>query len=584
MNTFLTKISQLPSIQKVLFLSNRGEVLFADDGVADAARQASLWQTIIGELHTPMEAELFFEHGGYYLHSTEIGYIIIGMNSFSRLASIKAACSQLQTKLSDATICKKVLFRMLQEADEKLKPQFVLTLLPYADEEVAEKLVVLLRQSMQFEPDVRVKLLDNICRVLGQCRSHAARHALLKMLHDHNAGASVLSEQVKKAAQVAVAQIELALPSETETVSSPVENHFAEVLPAAPQVDARASSAADKSRTTPMPEGPKIEALLQRGQKDAAIALMVEQIEICADKKKFDMAERLREWLIQADSSALREIIRTAEIIEEHKNATISDAHRAVWSKLGAELSTEEFSSLYHAMEHKHYRNSEIVVDQGQFISTLFFVDSGRVQLFSKSHGGEYALKVIEAGEIFGVETFFDISIWTMSARSLGADLSLLSWESLLRLKETTPALRSKLMDFSSLFKLTNISFDKVGITRRRFERMKVSGKVAVALLEKKGKESQESPFGTKGTLQDISRGGLAFSLRFSKKKNAVALLGQMVRVTVRTDLSAEPVQRNGVVKAVHCHDFVGNDYTIHMEFQQALSPAEVSQAVGKKH
>ncbi len=585
MNTFLTKIAQLPSIRTVLFLSTQGEVLFADEVVADVARQASLWQAIISELHTPIEAELFFEHGGYYLHSNEIGYLIIGMNGFDRLASIKAACAQLQTKLSDATICKKVLFRMLQDADETSKPQFVLTLLPYADEEVAEKLVVLLRQSGQFSPDIRAKLLDNICRVLGQSRSYVARQVLQKMLQGREAGAGDLTEKVKKAAQSAVAHLELALPPEIATTSSPVDNRPVKVLPAASKVDVRATSSAVAYKSPPqMPEQPKIEALLQGGQKAMAIALMVEQIEACADKKQFDMAERLREWLIQADSSALREIIRTAEIIEEQKNAAISEAHRAVWSKLGAELSTDEFSSLYHAMDHKHFRNGEIVVDQGQFVSSLFFVDSGRVQLFSKGHTGEYALKVIEAGEIFGVETFFDISIWTMSARSLGADISLLNWERLLQLKESTPALRNKLMDFSSRFKLTNISFDKVGITRRRFERTKVSGKVVVALLKTKGEESGESPFGTKGTLQDISRGGLAFSLRFTKKKNAVALLGQMVRVSVRTDLSADQLQRNGVVKAVQCHDFVGNDYTIHMEFAETLSPAEVAQAVGKKH
>lgn len=582
MNTFLSKISQLPSIQKVLFLSIRGEVLFANDEVTDAVQRASLWQAVIGELHSPMEAELYFAHGGYYLHSTEIGYIIIGMKNFDRLAGIKAACAQLQTKLSDSTICKKVLFRMLQDADQTLKSQFVLTFLPYADQEVAEKLLVVFRQSRQFAPEVRGELQENICRVLGQSRSPAAHHALQKMLSDHAAQADILDDKVHSAAQVAVAQLELALPRASDPVSSPAEDQPAKVQSAVGQVDSSACSAtAEKDVRPPIPEGSKIETLLQRGEKEAAIAVMVEQIEMCAAKNQFDMADRLREWLIQADSSALREIIRTAEIIEEQKNAAISDAHREVWSKLGAELSTEEFSSLYHAMDHRHYRNGEIVVEQGQFVSTLFFVDSGRVQLFSKGQGREYALKVIEAGEMFGAETFFDISIWTMSARSLGADISLLSWERLLRLKESSPALRGKLMDFSSRFKLTNSAFAKAGITRRLFERVKVSGKVTVVLLNKKG---GESAFGTKGTLLDISCGGLAFSLRFSKKKNAVALLGQLVRVSVRPNLSADLLQRNGVVKAVHCHDFVGNDYTIHMEFQQPLSPAEVSKAAGKKN
>ena len=584
MNTFLSKISQLPSIQTVLFLSTRGELLFSEDSkeTGELARQVSLWHAVIGDLHSPVEAELFFEQGGYYLHYTEIGYIIIGMNDFGRLPNIKAACAQLQAKLNDPIICKKVLLRMLQDADEAMKPQFVMTLLPYADKEIAEKLIILLRQNSQFSPHVRGKVLGNICQVLGESRSLAAWHALKKMVQDHDLGNTVLNDELKNAAQVAIAQLELALPPETTTVSpaSPrKDNRIANVLSdAAPSRPF--SSSAEKSRAAQVPEGSKIKDLLDRGKKGEAIAIMLEQIEICAHKKQFDMAEQLRDWLIQADSISLREIIRAAEIIEEQKNASISDEYRAVWSGLAGELSTEEFSALYHAMVHKQYNNGDIVVEQGQFVSILFFVNSGRVQLFSAGHGGEYALKTLEAGKIFGAETFFDISIWTMSARSLGAEISLLTWNRLLQLKEGSPALRTKLMDFCSRFKLSNVSFDKVGTTRRRYERVKVSGNVAVALHKKIG---DESFFGTKGNLLDISRGGLAFSLRFSRKKNAVSLLGQVVHVTVRTDFSPLPFQRNGVVKAVHCHDFVGNDYTIHMEFQETLTSAEVSQAVGRK-
>lgn len=585
MNTFLTKISQLPSIQKVLFLSSQGEVLFSDAGKdeGEADRQVSLWQAIIGALRSPIEAELFFEHGGYYLHYTEVGYIIIGMNGFGHLPNLKAACAQLQAKLSDPTICKKVLLRMLQDAEEAMKPQFVLALLPYADKEIAEKLIALLGQSPPPNVHVGIKLLGNICQVLGRCRSSAALRALQKIVQAHDSGRTVLNDELKTAVQVAIAQLELVLPPATGTAASDQDLNGGYELPSVQPKDRspRSSSpAAEKNHAAPqVPQELKIKDLLQRGKKGEAISLMLEQIEVCSQKKQFDMAEQLREWLIQVDSTSLREIIRAAEIIEEQKNASITDEYRAVWSKLAGELSMDEFSSLYHALVHKQYQNGDIVVEQGQFISTLFFVNSGRVQLFSAGHGGEYVLKTIETGEIFGAETFFDISIWTMSARSLGADISLLSWDRLLKLKENTPALRTKLMDYCSRYKLKYLSFDKVGTTRRRFERVKVSGNVAVSLSQKMG---EESFFGTKGNLLDISRGGLAFSVRFSRKKNAIALLGQVVNVTVRTDLSPNPVQRNGVVKAVHCHDFVGNDYTIHMEFQETLSSAEVSQAVGR--
>jgi len=578
MNAFLTKISELTSIQKVLLLSSRGELLFSNTQ-DETDGTISSWQAIINGLHSPAEAQLVFEKGSYYLRSTEVGYVIVGMNGFDRLQSIKAACTNLQSKLSDHTICRKVLLRMLHEADAASKPQFVMALFPFADENVAETIIVLLGRAAEFSPATREKLLANICQVLGQSGSSAGRRAVKDLLQNDGSGQVALNDEVRFAARVALAQLELDLSPESSSVqvrvASPAPKETVVAKPSA-----TAPSPVETQYVDEVPEGRKIQELLRQGRKGEAILLMLEQITICAGEKKFDLAEQLRDWLIQVDSTSLREIIRAAEIIDEAKKASISDEHLDVWSKLANTLSTEEFSSLYHAMVHKQYKNGQILVQQGKFNSTLFFVNKGRVQLYSASQGGEYALKVVNPGEIFGVETFFDISIWTVSARSLGADVSLLTWDRLLKLKEGNPGLRTKLMDFCTQFKLTNAGFNKVATTRRRFDRYKVSGKVAVSLVRTLG---EESFFGTKGALLDMSRGGVAFSLRFSKKKNAVTLLGQELEVTVRTDVSAEPIPRKGVVKAVQCHDFVGNDYTIHMEFDEALSNAEVHQAVGRK-
>jgi CRP-like cAMP-binding protein len=417
--------------------------------------------------------------------------------------------------------------------------------------------------------------------VLGQCASVAAKHALNNILQKNSSGRITLGNEEKYAAQVALAQLELDLPEETNTThhKNTLTDNITEGYPERSVPKSTSASFADQS-TEQMPEGQKIRELLHQNRKSEAVALIMEHIAICAGKKQFDLAEKLREWLIKIDFALLKEIIRAAEIIEEAKNASISDELLRVWYKLTKALSAEDFSSLYHVMEHRQYDNGELIVQQGEFLSALFFVNSGRIQLYSASQGGEYVLKVIGAGDIMGAETFFDISIWTMSARSLGADVSLLTWDRLVKLKESHPALQTKLMDFCSQFKLNDIFFNKLSTTRRQFERIKVSGKVAIALLKKMG---DEIFLGTKGDLLDISKGGLAFSLRFSKKQNAIALLGQGLRVTVRTDVSAVSVHRNGIVKAVQCHDYVGNDYTIHMEFGEELSSAEVSQVIGSK-
>jgi CRP-like cAMP-binding protein len=581
MNTFLNKLSQIPSIQEVLLLSPRGELLFCNNNNETAGDDSnvSLWNEIIKGLNPPVQAEFNFKKGVYSLHYTEIGYVIVGMKGNGSLQKIKNACANLQAKLSDRNLCKKVLLKMLREAEEKLKPKFVMMLISFADDEIAETLGALLDNEADLNPEMKTELLVNACQVLGQSASVTARLALKKILQKHYSSQITLENQVRYAAQVALTQLELDLPDKTNTVHLQSDKLPGNVPPVDhPETSARVLP--EKKAAAVLPEDRKIQELLNRNRKSEAVALILEQIEICACKKQFESAEKLRDWLMQIDSTLLKEIIRAAEIIEEEKNASIGDELSSVWNRLINTLSIEEFSSLYHVMVHKQYNNGELVVRQGEFLSTLFFVDNGRVQLSSAGHGQEHVLKVVKAGEILGAETFFDISIWTMSARSLGADLSLLTWDRLLKLKESNPALQTKLMDFCSRFKLTDTVFSKLGTTRRVFERIKVAGKVAVALQKQLGKESY---LGAKGDLLDISRGGLAFSLRFSKKKNAIALLGQGLRVIVRADASPFSVDRNGVVKAVQCHDFVGNDYTIHMEFGKVLSIAEVYQVTGLK-
>jgi hypothetical protein len=101
-----------------------------------------------------------------------------------------------------------------------------------------------------------------------------------------------------------------------------------------------------------------------------------------------------------------------------------------------------------------------------------------------------------------------------------------------------------------------------------------------VTLLDKDGKASGQ---GARGELLNISRGGVAFVLHFSKKKNAVPLLGRKVRVAMYPKGVVKPFVRNGQVKALGCHDFVGNAYSLHIEFDTELPDAEVLQAAARQ-
>jgi len=83
------------------------------------------------------------------------------------------------------------------------------------------------------------------------------------------------------------------LPEETKTAlhkstltGKPSEEH--------PGKHSAPASLGDQSTTEQLPEGQKIREFLHQNRKNEAVALIMEQIAICAGKKQFDLAEKLR--------------------------------------------------------------------------------------------------------------------------------------------------------------------------------------------------------------------------------------------------------------------------------------------------
>ena len=483
MNSFLNKIAQLDSIREVMLLSLQGDLLFCRQvGMSVmASREIACWNEIINDLGRPSTAEFAFSKGHYYLHSTDVGYVIVGMTNEKSLKKIRIACENVREKLVDPIVRKRVLLKMLSESEEMTKPHLVNALNALAD-------------------------------------APAARAANLST---------------------------------------------------------KVASLAEGSNSDEM----QVKALLGKGQKNQAVALIMQLITSNAKAKCFHKAEQLRDWLMQIDSMALVESIRAAEIIEQEKSASISDEYLLIWKELVNTLSPEEFASLYHAMTQKEYANGEMVVNQGEFHATLFFVNRGSVQVSAVSQGREVPLMVVRSGEILGSDTFFDVSVWTVNAVSKGASLSLLTWEKLHSQKESSPALHAKLRDFCARFTSPSKHFTTSSRTRRHFERKKAVGRATIVLLDQNGREAG---LVVKGELLDISTGGAAISLRFSKKKSAAALLGKKIRVNIRPDAAPITVLCIGKVMAVRCHDFIGNDYSLHIEFDHELSSAEIQKVVDK--
>lgn len=575
MNTFLIKISQLDSICDVILLSSRGEPLFlAKNNVRSLYYNniLSLWNNIIAKLGRPLNAEFLFTRGRYYLQQTDIGYLIIGMRNESDLNKLKIACTSVKEKLANATLRKQTLLKMLMDVDDEIKPHVIKELMSMADRDVAHSLIVLLKKYDQLQPKSRDRLLLIICQALGYCSTYEAIEALESFLTVYTAETTSVTPAIENAVRISVQQLAQSKPpavfvqQHAVPPQSPHREKKKQTKPAHPK----------KIFITPdFPEAQQILKLLQHDRQAEAISTILQLITTSSHNKEFQKAEKLRDWLIDIDSMALAEIIRAAEIIEDEKKASISKQHLSTWKELINAISAESFSALYHAFTVQKYADGECIVNQGDIQSTLFLVNSGKVQLHAVCQGKHEAIKILEAGDIFGAETFFEVSVWTIAAKSLGAELFKLPYSPFNKLKENYPALEAKLLEHCGQFQSPKMFFNRTRKTRRLHERKKSSNRVTLTLLDDAGKETGKS---AKGDLHDISQGGLSLSFHSSQKKAAGALLGKKIRITIRCDIYSAAIIRTSTVRAIGGHDPIGNRYSMHVEFEKPLAAAEIQQ------
>ncbi|SHO49080.1 cyclic nucleotide-binding domain-containing protein [Desulfopila aestuarii] len=582
MKTFLTKIAQLGSIIDVTLLSSRGEGLFfySNSRELPAGKDSEArWSEIITSLGNPVTADFVFAKGRYFLQQTTIGYLIVGMQNDSNLNKVRIACNAVSKKLSDTSICKQTLLKLLTDTEELLKPHVIKELLPLADRSVASTLLSLLGQRDQFKANTRDKLLLFICQALGYCKSPEAIEPLQTLLATDK---GKLGQNVARAAQIAILQLKESqsqMPTGQSIRGQSRSSQSSHDRPtpssaASPKNEKTVSTTARNRSSVPnLPEAQQISELLINGSKNEAMTLLLDHISVAAKSRNFIKAEHLRNWLIEIDSMAVGEIIRAAEIIEEERKSAINNEDLNTWQKLIDNISAEAFSALYHAFTRQKFNTGEMIVQQGDLESTLFFINSGKVQIQMTCGGKSEPVSTLEAGTAFGAEAFFELSVWTFGAKSLGAEIFLLSHDVFQKIVGHYPALEAKLADFCRQPLQSQPLFARGRKTRRHHERKTANNRVAFGLLDEKGNEAGRV---AKGDLIDISQGGLALSFHASQKKAAANLLGKKVQFSIFCRNTEPLVSRVGIVRAIGSHDPIGNLYSMHVEFDQQLTPTEL--------
>ncbi len=448
----------------------------------------------------------------------------------------------------------------LDSLHPRLQPIVVRQLGQIPDDSLVMPLVDLFEESRHREQPGLEDLQVEICRALARIGSKKALPLLKKIARSGQvAGIEDYGLEVRRAADSAIRQIQegqmrdqhrrAAGPSSPARKNDPIANREANIFRMAAQ-----------------------------GKTEEAKQALFDLVVSCARNRDFATAERLRERIYEIDPMALTEIIRSGEIIEQEKTGAISRDQLQTWARLLDRLTPEEFSAIYHELERRTYQPEEVIVNQGDRNDELFFIDHGSVKVSYTRGDREIFVTSLNAGEIAG-ENFFSPSFWTISLTALTPTrISVLKQGSFARWHNEYPGLESKLRDFYDRCNNIQVLLEKKGLDRRRYERYQLSRKIQVQMVDTSGKPIGR---GFRGELADISRGGLSFLIRISKKENTRLLLGRTMRVTIPVAAEPDHIEVNGIAIGVAPFHLLESDFSVHIKFNQPLAQDTLQTILG---
>jgi len=190
--------------------------------------------------------------------------------------------------------------------------------------------------------------------------------------------------------------------------------------------------------------------------------------------------------------------------------------------------------------------------------------------------GKEIFLKRMQPGNILGSEQFFSASVWTVNLKALSPVLvRVLDLEALEEIAADYPHIEERLRDYCRKFSNISELLEMSGDDRREFPRFSGFLKIRTTLVDPYGSIGRRA---LKGDLVDISKSGLAFTIRISSKNSARLLLGRQVVTDLILD--GEVVTCAGIIVGVRQQ--VSNEltYSVHVKLSKHLEKKRLSRIV----
>jgi CRP-like cAMP-binding protein len=313
-----------------------------------------------------------------------------------------------------------------------------------------------------------------------------------------------------------------------------------------------------------------------QGSGNTAAKTLLNEIVQFANQKNFAKAESLREELIKTAPTAVREIVRSGEIIEQKKADSMDPRVIKPWADLFNQLNASEASAFYYALKAFIVKPNQPVFQQGNCDNRLYFIQSGSLKLkyFDYDQKKNVTITTLRKGDIAGVEPFFTFTNHTTNL--VAAEESIICYldkQAYQKIVATHHAMESKLCSFCESKKINPFQNASEPPARRAHERYKANLKGQVQRFDPKGKLLPEI---SDIRVADLSAGGLCYMVNNIKVGEAANLHNSRIQITAFYQKYSLSYELKKIGKVVSLKFFPHGECSVHIQFEEPLNESTV--------
>jgi len=297
---------------------------------------------------------------------------------------------------------------------------------------------------------------------------------------------------------------------------------------------------------------------------------LVAEIKHTVEAGDFQIAERLREKLIETYPMAISEAIGSAEMIETAMTAALDREHLELWSDLYDQLTDEERNCLYHSLQKYNLPEKRMLLKYGSLNNRLFFLEQGTVTVAVPQGKNKYqVLAQLGRGDVLGEYSFATIALCSATAvakspvqiRCLEGRIAE-SWE------EKHPGLYDKILAFCQKYGRIDRISARQEQEQHNHPRYPMQGRVKATLLDKNGRPTKVL---FNGDMEEISRSGTSFSIHCNQRSTVKKLLTRSFDLSFSCSTVGRELTFSTVGRVVRVSFLLYNDYLLHIGFHTYL-------------